>query len=184
MALNDILKAITEDADKRIADAKATHDTRIRLMRDEGQRTELQKRQSISELRDQKMRQLKERAQSHARMLRGKKILSKKQEYATKVYADVMNALSAAPKKDIESFLEKALSMVKGPGVIHPAAAHADFIKKHLPSGCTLGDAIATAGGFRFVSGKHEHDFTFEFLVNNVLRAKTEARVASAIFPA
>lgn len=184
MALQDILDSITGDADKRIADAAADHKKRMKDMREESERSINRKRVQIAEQRDQKKRQLKEKAESHARMTRTKALLARKQEYMDKLYADVLDALAKLPKDKAETFLEKCLSSVKSKGVIVPAKAHEAALKKMLPAGCELGKAIDSAGGFRFVSDKEERDFTFEFLVNDLLRPQTEVRIAHELFPA
>lgn len=184
MALQDILDSITGDADKRIAEATAEHKKRMKDMREESERSINRKRVQITEQRDQKKRQLKEKAESHARMVRTKALLAKKQEYMDTLYADVLDALTKLPKDKTEALLEKCLSTVKGKGTIVPSKHHEAALKKMLPDGCEMGKAIDSAGGFRFVSDKEEHDFTYEFLVRGLLRPQTEVKMAHELFPA
>jgi vacuolar-type H+-ATPase subunit E/Vma4 len=183
MAIQDILGAIVEDADKRIAEVQSAHKKRMKEMRDESEQITQRKRQQIIDQRDQKKRQLKEKAESHARMLHSKAILSAKQDYMNKVYSEVLASLVNLPKDKLETLLKKCLGQIKSKGTIHAAKEHEALIKKYVPEGCDMGKAIDAKGGFRFVSEKEEHDFTFEFIVNELLRPQTEVKVAHDIFP-
>jgi vacuolar-type H+-ATPase subunit E/Vma4 len=184
MALQDILDSIAADADGRIAEAKAEHKKRMKIMHEESEHAVNQKRFQLIEQRDQKKRQLTEKAESHARMVRTKALLAKKQEYMDKMYADVLAALIALPKDKTEKFLEQCLKHIKGKGTILPAKAHEAMLKKMLPDGCEMGKAIDASGGFKFESEKEEHDFTYEFLVHGLLRPQTEVKLAQDLFPA
>ncbi len=184
MALNDILDAIVGDADKRIAEATAAHKQFLKELREESERRLSRKRTQIAEQRDQKKRQLKEKTESHARMSYSKAVLARKQEYIDRLYAEAFDALTHLPKDKTETLLEKCLKQIDAKGVIHPAKAHEAMLKKMLPTGCTMGDTIDAAGGFRFVSDTQEHDFTYEFIVHRLLRSATEVDAASALFPA
>lgn len=183
MAIQDILSAIIVDADHRINDAAADHRKRMKEMREESERALSQKRIQINEQREQKKRNLKEKAESHARMLRTKALLTKKQEYMDQLYADVLNSLSELPKEKVEAFLKQCLGSIHGKGVIRASKAHEALVKKHLPDGCEMGPSIDAVGGFSFESDTEEHDFTFEFLVNGILRPQTEISTSKQLFP-
>jgi vacuolar-type H+-ATPase subunit E/Vma4 len=183
MALNDILDAIVGDADKRIAEAAASHKQHMKEMREESERKLSRKRTQITEQRDQKKRQLREKAESHARMTRSKSVLAAKRRHMDSLYDTVFDLLKNMPKDKTEKFLELCLKQVTSSGVIRPAKAHEAIIKKMLPKGCELGSAIEASGGFRFESDTTEQDFTYEFLVGQLLRPATEVRAGSELFP-
>lgn len=184
MALQDILDSIIGEADKRIADATATHRERMKVLREENDRATMRKRTQIGEELEQKKRQLKEKAESHVRMVRNKALIAKKQEYMNDVYGQVLQQLSNMPKDTTEKFLKACLSHVHGKGVLSPSKTHEAFLKNLLPAGCEMGKAISAAGGFIFSSEKEEHNFTFEFLVHDLLKPATEIQAAQLLFPA
>lgn len=183
MALQHILDAIVGDADKRIADMTAAHKHYLKELRDESERRITRKRTQIGEQRDQKMRQMKEKTESHARMSRSKALLARRQEYMDRLYAEALDELVNLPKDKAEAFLKLCLKQIGGKGIIMPAASQEAMLKKILPDGCTLGETIDAVGGFRFVSDKEEHDFSYEFLIQRLLREKTEVSVSEQLFP-
>lgn len=184
MSLNHILDSIVADADNRIAELTSAHKQYLKELRQESENKLARKSQQIAEQRDQKMRQLKEKTESHARMSQSKALLARRQEFMDRLYADTFNALVALPKDKTESFLKHCLKQVHGKGVIQPSKAHEAVLKKILPAGCEMGEPITAAGGFRFISDTQEHDFTFEFLIHRLLRDATELKAVTQLFPA
>ena len=68
-------------------------------------------------------------------------------------------------------------------GEIHPSKAHAALLKKICPSEqFRIKEATNAKGGFLFISEKEEQDFTFEHLVEEVLRPKTELETSHTLF--
>lgn len=185
MALQDILDAIAHEADDTIAAAQEQHAKKMQQMREAHEQVIAKKRAQIHEQKEQKKRQMKEKAESHARMLKSKLILAKKQELIDRLYGDVLTALASLPSDRAQTFLAEALKQVRATsGEIQPASAHAQSIKKLLPEGMSLGEPLDATGGFRFVSDEQEQNFTFEFLVQNLLRPLTEVKTARKLFPA
>ncbi len=182
MALQDILQAIVSDADKRIADLAALHEQSLRALRTEHEDQLARTQARITQDRDQKMRQMKEKAESHARMSKSKALLALKQENMDKLYAEALKALVALPKDKTEQFLSLCLRHIQGTGVICPSVAHEAILQKILPAGCRLGKPIKASGGFRFESDKEEYDCTYEFLVHTLLRQHTEVLAANVLF--
>jgi vacuolar-type H+-ATPase subunit E/Vma4 len=184
MALQNILDAIVDDADKRIADLTAAHKQYLKELREDSERRLARKRSQITEQRDQRMRQMKEKTESHARMSRSKALLTRRQEYMDRLYTEALDQLVSLPKDKTEAFLAQCLKQIKGKGTIMPAKAHEAILKKLLPTGCTMGETIDAVGGFRFASDTEEHDFSYEFLIHRLLREKTEVSAAEMLFPA
>jgi vacuolar-type H+-ATPase subunit E/Vma4 len=182
MALQDILDAITADADRQIAGALDAHKLRMKAMREENEREIEAKRTHIGAQKEQKKRLLREKTASYARMTRAAAVTAKKQECMGDLYVEVLKQLTSLPKEKTESFLKKCLERLKGEGTVHPAKSASDFLSKHLPKGCVMGSPVEAQGGFVFVSQKVEQDFTYEFVVEKMLRAQTEVEVAKKLF--
>lgn len=184
MALQNILDAIVGDADKRIADLTAAHKQFLKDLREQSDRNLERKQLQIAEQRDQKMRQMKEKTESHANMNKSKTLLMHKQVYMDRLYAEALEHLVKLPANKAEAFLGECMKHIHGKGVILSAASQEAVIKKLLPDGVTLGESIKAQGGFRFVSDTAEHDFTYEFLIHRLLRDATEVTVGNLLFPA
>ncbi len=183
MALQNILDAIVADADKRIADLTAAHKQFLKDLRDQSDRNIERKQLQIAEQRDQKMRQMKEKTESHANMHTSKTLLSLKQEYMDRLYAEALQHIVALPANKAEAFLAECMKHVHGKGIILPSASQKALIQKLLPNGVTLGDSLQSVGGFRFISDTIEQDFTYEFLIHQLLRDATEVTAGNLLFP-
>ncbi len=185
MALQDILDAITAEADQRIADARAAHQKRLSQLREESDRRLVKKKQDINAQREEKKRQMRLKADAAMAVDRRNALLARKRALLDAVYADMEAALAALPEARLRPLLDRCLDRIKGPGTIRPAAAHApllaDLVKGR--TGLTIGEPLDTSGGFLFVSDLEEHDETFAALIREQLRPRTEAAVAAALFP-
>ena len=182
MALQDILNAIVKEADEQLAAAQSDHRRKTKEMREASERHIALTRRQISDQKDMKLRQIREKAQSHARIYKSRTLLAKKQEHMDMLYAKVMHALVSLPAKETEMFLSSCLKIVRGSGTLHASGVHAAQLKKLLPDNMTMGKEIAASGGFRFVSPTAEYDFTYEFLVNGLLRPLTDVDTAHGLF--
>lgn len=100
-----------------------------------------------------------------------------------RLYSEALNHLVALPANKAEAFLGECMKHIHGKGVVMPAASQEALIKKLLPDGVTLGESIPVAGGFRFVSHTEDHDFSYEFLINRLLRDATEVTAGNLLFP-
>lgn len=182
MALQDIFDAITNEASARISDAQSERRTRMKALREDSDRRLALRKKQIADQKTRSMLQIKERAESHARMVRNRTILAKKRECLEKLYEDVLEKLRSLPKDKSESFLKICLSEIHEKGTIHPAEAHRSLLTSLLPDGCTIGTSVAASGGFRFSSRTKEYDFTYEFIVHRLLLPLSEVAVAAALF--
>ncbi len=183
MALQDILAAITANADKRIADARAEHQRSLTQLREESERKLAKKKQDLAVTKQQRMKQLEVKAHTHALAQKRNMVLSKKKELLDRVYGDVITSLAALQDKDIEPLLRACVKKISNKGAIFPSKKHADLLKKICPSEqFTLEKPTSAKGGFLFVSEKEEQDFTFEHIVEHTLRPKTELDVSTILF--
>ena len=184
MALKDILQAITDEADRQIAEAQTRHKTEMKEIKDSSEKTLTASLKHIHQQKEQWKLQMRQRAESHAEMVARHAVLGRKQELLDEVYAQVSDGLASLPKPELEKFLSLCMGKIRDKGTFHPAAAHADLVKKLAPAGCAVGETIPSKGGFRFVGEKQDVDLTFEFLVAEILRPATEIEVASELFAA
>ncbi|PIR54038.1 hypothetical protein COU75_02930 [Candidatus Peregrinibacteria bacterium CG10_big_fil_rev_8_21_14_0_10_42_8] len=183
MALQDILAAITADADRQIELARAAHQKELTAMREESERTIAKRKQEIAVQKQQKIAQLTAKAETHAASHKRNALLTQKKEVLDVIYALAVEELCKLPDSDAETLFRECLKKIKGKGEIHPSKKHADLLKKICPSEqFRMKDPIHAKGGFLFISDKEEQDFTFENLIENTLRPRTELTIAHTLF--
>ncbi|MDP7477030.1 MAG: hypothetical protein QF442_01120 [Candidatus Peribacteraceae bacterium] len=183
MALQDILAAITAEADQQIESARAEHQKTITGMREESERSMSTRKQELAVQKQKKMDQITAKAHAHANAHKRNETLSKKKELLDRLYVGVAKQLGALPEKEVESLLRKCLKCIKSKGEIHPATHHAALLKKICPSEqFRMKDGTKAKGGFLFVSAREEQDFTFEHITEQVLRPKSELETSHLLF--
>lgn len=182
MALKDILQAITNEAQTRITQASVQHQQALATLRDEHARAMERDLGQIRQRRDQQKHQLRSHAEAQATMLLRHTLLRRKQEHIDAVYEDVIRQFQQLPKEKAAAFIAACMALVEGPGVVHPAAAHAAVVKDCLPKGCVIGETIDARGGFRFVGATRDLDCTIDALVRVILRPATEIVTAQHLF--
>lgn len=182
MALQHILDAIVNDADKRIQQTSTETKQRLKDAREASEKRLADARQKIADSVDLKKRQLKEKTLSYALMKKRKVMLEQKQAYMNDLYQLVLEKLAELPKDQVEKFLETCIAALPAKGTILPSKTHEAMLKKMLPKTLEMGPAVESRGGFIFSSDTLESNFTFEHLVKNVLRPQTEVTVANDLF--
>jgi len=152
-------------------------------MREASERSLAKKKQEIAVQKEQKKTHLKAKAQAHAESAKRNTVLLKKQELLDRLYAKVTAELSALPENKVEELLRTCLKQISQKGIIYPSKKHAAALKKLAPSEqFTMGKESDASGGFLFVSDKQEYDFTFEHLVEEILRPETDLAISHEIF--
>lgn len=183
MALQDILAAITAEADKHIEEARKEHQHALTQLREESERNLAKKKQEIAVSKQQKMKQMEAKARTHAHAQKRNAVLAQKKEVLDSVFAKAAKGLSAVSDKDIEPLLRACIKTIKAKGVIHPSEKHADLLKKICPSEqFRIEKPTKALGGFLFVSEKQELDFTFEHMMEHVIRPKQELATSQTLF--
>jgi vacuolar-type H+-ATPase subunit E/Vma4 len=183
MALQDILAAITAEADKHITDARTAHLQSLTQMREESERNLAKKKQEIAVSKQQKMNMLTAKAHTHGEAQKRNAVLSKKKELLDDVFAKAVKELGKLDDKEVEPLLRHCIKSIKAKGVIHPSAKHADLLQKICPSEqFRLEKPTNAAGGFLFVSESQEQDFTFEHLMEHAVRPSHELTVSKTLF--
>ena len=183
MALQDILAAITADADRKIEQARTEHQKSLTALREESERRIAKRKQEIAVQKQQKINQLTTKAQTHASVYQRNAILTKKKELLDATYASAVEEFCKINDTDAEALLRACLKQIKGKGEIHPSATHEKLLKKICPSEqFTMKSATKAKGGFLFISKETEQDFTFESLIQDIIRPKTELQIANVLF--
>ena len=185
MALQDILNAITDEADQKITSERSAHQKRLSTMREQSEQRISKRKQEIAIQKEEKRNQMRAKSDAHAQMIERNAGLKKKQELLDNLFTLVTKNLGSCSNEKAEALLKQCIKSIKSKGTIHPSKVHADTLKKIAPSEqFTMGDPVEATGGFVFSSEKEERDFTFEHLVSEYLRPKTEVEIAAELFNA
>ena len=184
MALSHILHAISADIDAEIRTLSNHHAETLRALDITHKKAIDDIDAAVARRKEERLQSLRARATSHIQMKRRHALLARKREIIDRVYADAARSLAALPVATLTPMLERWIRSLPCTGTIRPARAHAEILRS-LRGPHTIGDVLPDAcGGFRFESTRIEKEFTFEFLVDNILRPMTEIDVARRLFPA
>ncbi|MDP7247513.1 MAG: hypothetical protein QF741_02715 [Candidatus Peribacteraceae bacterium] len=185
MALQDILTAITQQADQKITDARSVHQKSLTKIREDGERTVAERKQEIARQKEVKKAQIKAKAENAADMHVKNSLLSKKRDLLDKTYDEVVDDLVKLPDDKLEPLMLACLKSITTEGTIQPADKHTALMKKLADSDkFKMGSTVKAKGGFRFISENREQDCTLEHLVAEVLRPATELEIANSLFTA
>ncbi len=183
MALQDIITAITTQADRDIAALREAHEHRVKGMR--SQHTEALKTLRSTMLQEVETRKsrLLLKVKTHAAVERRNRMSAVKQAVINAAFAEAIAILATLPDEKVEPLLRACLKRIRSKGVLHASKRHVALLKKIAPSEqFTVDSDIDAIGGFRFVGTTSEADYTFEHLVHGVLRQKKELDVAHLLF--
>lgn len=185
MALQDIITAITQQADQKITDARSVHQKGLTKIREDGERTVAERKQEVARQKETKKAQMKAKAENAADMHVKNSLLSKKRDLLDKTYDEIVDELAKLPDEKMEPLMRACLKSITAEGTIQPADKHTALMKKLADSGqFKMGSTVKAKGGFRFISDKQEQDCTLEHLVAEVLRPATELKIADSLFTA
>lgn len=183
MALQDIISAITAEADRDIAALRKAHEERVSAAKAKHESALSSLKGTMSSQVASRKAQLLLKTKTHATMDRRNHISSAKQAVINAAFAESLALLAAQPDEKVEPLLRACLKRIKGAGTLHPSKRHEALIQKIAPSEqfmiATVTDAV---GGFLFVGKSFEADFTFEHIVHGVLRPAKELEVADQLF--
>ena len=183
MALQDILAAITADADRQIEEARINLQKELTALREESERRTAKRKQEIAVQKQQKIAQLTAKAQTHAISRKRNAILAKKKELLDTVYTKAIIEFCSISDDNAEKLLRACINTITEKGEIYPSKVHALLLKKICPSEqFSMKDPTDAKGGFLFVSKKEEQDFTFENIMQYMVRPRTELAIANDLF--
>lgn len=186
MALHDLLQSIVHEADQQIAAAKEAHAARVQAMTADHTAALDRFRKSTQDRLQQKKRSLREKAESLGRISAGKVLLERKNAELDGLYDAVLEELKGLSKEQLKDFFSHCLKQIDDTeGTVHAAPQHEALIKELAGKTFSEGAPLKGAtGGFTVSTPKREWNFTFEFLVQHMLRPATEIDAASRLFAA
>ncbi len=175
MPFHDLLNAIVSQTDADIARLKDEHIRRLDALKQETKNWITQREQDFVTRAGERKTELLAKAEAHAFQERRRKVTQYKRDLLDAVYQKTVAALTALPAPKTEQLLRNILESIPGTGVIHPTAAHRSILKKLVSDArFTLGEDTAGSGGFLFRGEREERDCTYESLVKNTVRPRTE----------
>lgn len=185
MALSHILDAVSASAEEQIQTLTDSHEKRVLRMREsaDGEISEIER--TVRQRTDEQCRQLASEAEARSIQEHGARMLAARREVLDEVYEETLQEVGNLPEDRIKPLvLEWVHSLpLESKGVVYPAERHEQLIRESsqkYPT-ITIGNPIRTSGGFRFESEKEERNYTFEGIVDTVLRPKTERAVVEII---
>lgn len=181
MALNQLLAAITAQADQQITLIRQEQERTLKAARDEQEIALSAALRSIDVRKRQKMDQVRMKAEQHAAAFHNNTVLRHKRVLLDRIFTSVIRSLAAATDEAIEPLLKRCLTLA-GPGEIRPTERHRKLLQNILPSSCSLGLSVSGEGGFICITEKQEHDFRLETIVQDLLRPVSEILVADTLF--
>lgn len=183
MALSHILHAITAEADAELRALRQKHDDALRTLDSDHVATLTDIRHGITQKKTERLRSLRMRAEGHVNMKKRHAVLRKKQEILDALYADTARALGSLPPATLEKLMTGWVKSLPKGGVIRPSSAHSALLKKICGDTHTIGTPLKDAsGGFMYESETMDRDYTFEFLIRELLRPATEIDAAHQLF--
>ena len=112
MALQDILAAISSQADEQIRAERTAHQKRISQMREAAERVTAKRKQELALQKDKKKKQLRMKAQAHADTLKRSAMLTAKRALLDQIYEKVLVNVGKLPDAKIEPILRTALKEI------------------------------------------------------------------------
>lgn len=183
MALSHILHAITAEADADIRALRQKHDDLLRSLDADHASALSALRHDIAQKKTERLHSLRSRAEGHINMKKRHAVLQRKQHILDALYADTARALGSLPTATLEKLMTTWIKGLPKGGVIRPSTVHTALIKKICGDSHTTGTPLKDAsGGFVYESETMDRDYTFEFLIRELLRPTTEIDAAHQLF--
>ena len=189
MALSDIIQKIIDEANKKSAFMKQVANDEIQKIQQEAQeKAEIRKRE-IADSAEIKCQSVLDKAKVLAKMENDSLLLKEKRDVIDSVYAAAKKELVGMSSADYSKLLVSMLkhassSMPKGNLIVASgqkkqieeavSKASADYHVKE--------ESSSFDGGFIVYDSKTEINFSFEYLIDKVLRPSTELEVVNILF--
>lgn len=184
MPFHDLLNAIVSQTDADIARLKEAHAARVAALKQETKDWIEARERDMAQRAEERKREFLAKAETHALQERRRKVTQCKRDLLDEAYGKTVSAVASLPAAKTEKILSSLLDGIAGSGVIRPAAAHRALLKKIADKRFELGEDVPGSGGFLFQGETEERDCTYENLVQNVLRPRTEMKALRSLFPA
>lgn len=189
MALSDIIQKIKDEANKKAAFMKQVADDEIKKIKDEAAVKAEERRKEIEDKTEKKGQSVIEKARILAKMESNSSLLKEKREVIDQAYGEVEKQLNGLSDHD---YIELIVKMLKS------ASANLDKGDLTVPKDKKkqTEDAISKAGvayhikdetsdfkgGFIVRTAKSEVNLSFPYLIEKLVRPKTELEVAKILF--
>ncbi len=190
MALQDILKKITDEAKKKAAFMKQVADDEIKKIREEGQAKSDARRVEIEQKIGVQSAAVLEKSKTLAAMEGRSQSLRQKREVIDQTYEEVEKELNALDSSEyvklISGMMKHASKTVEKGSLTVPADRKKlteEAIEKSSVDFHVEGETNDFKGGFVLSSGKVEINLSFPYLVQKIVRPTTELDVAKILFP-
>lgn len=183
MSFHDLLNAIVAQTDADIARLKEAHASRVTALKQETKGWIDARERDIDQRAADRRKEIIAKAETHALQERRRKVTQCKRDLLDDIYGKAVEALASLPAAKTETILASLLDGIDGDGIIRPTSAHRAILKKIVGKRFELGEDVPGAGGFLFQGEHEERDCTYENLVENSLRPKTEMGVLRSLFP-
>jgi vacuolar-type H+-ATPase subunit E/Vma4 len=189
MAINDILKKITDEGNKKAAFIKQVADDEIKGIKKEAQKKADARKNELEEKIRVQCDSVVAKSKTLAKMEANSAALKEKRELIDQAYSEVEKDLSSMESGEYVSLLASMMksaaeSIEKGSLVVPEgrkketeeaiSKSKADF---HIKS-----ETNDFKGGFIVTSGKVEVNLSFSYLVQKIARPSTELEVAKILF--
>ncbi len=181
MALADILQAITAEASAQVQSLKEAGQARAKELKTQQTAALKDFRAKAQREREARVHRLRALCESQAAMKARHELLLRKQEHLAAVYDGVLEALLALPDAEVKNLLSGFIKQLPEGGTIRPSVQHAALLKT-LAKDYKLGDEIEAKGGFQYVGPREDRDYSFAFIVQEMLRPQTEINTANSLF--
>ncbi|MBU0706260.1 hypothetical protein KJ657_04840 [Patescibacteria group bacterium] len=189
MALSDILQKIKDEAGKKAAFMKQVADDEIAKIKSEaGERAKV-RRTEIASRAEEKSANLREKAKLLAKMEARNLLLREKRQVIEDVYTESVKELEHLKGHDLERLMVsmfKAASKTMPKAHVTVASGHKrqaeEAIQKAKVNYRVQGESSELKGGMILADGKQEMNLGFSYVLNQIIRPKTELDVAKILF--
>jgi len=189
MALSDIVQKINDEANKKAAFMKQVADGEIKKIKEETEVKSENRKKEIEESTKQKCKSAIEKARILAKMEGNSSFLKEKREVIDQTYDKVEMELNGLSDSDYIKLIVKMLksasvNLNKGELIIPKDKKRQteEAISKAGVSYHIKGETSDFKGGFIVISSKSEINLSFPYLLEKIVRPKTELETARILF--
>jgi len=186
MALEDIKKAILDEANKSVSAHQILGREKISEIKKEWDEKKAEKINKLIESAKRKMEKRIQQSQFVIQIEKQSEILKKKQEIISKVYKIALEKLSKLSDSEYVKMMEKLINdLPDSPGFLVSAENKNSLLKKALENSRKKHqiskDSIKSLGGFIYQTEKIEINQSFEVLIEND-KQKSFTKIIKKIF--
>ena len=189
MALSDILQKIKDEAGKKAAFMRQVADDEIAKIKLEGTDRAKARRAEITVRVEQKSANLLEKAKLLAKMEAKNLLLMEKRQVIEDVYVEAVKELEHLKGHDLEKlmvsmFKAASKTMPKAQVTVSAGQRHQaeEAIREAKVDYRVKEESSELVGGMILAEGRQEMNLSFRYVLNQIVRPKTEMNVAKILF--